>query len=150
MDEELKDTAKSLAESVQAMQAKISTLRSEVTRSSNSLAGSQRSDLISGIPPAAKRRKTTLEGDDIEPITEDEAEDGDDENCEPETKQNLYELLDEARAFIETAFVSKLDNATRKAHATKFGLPESRWLRCPKLDPVVSSTVYNHLESRDL
>ena len=37
--------------------------------------------------------------------------------------------------------MSKLDNATRKAYATKFGLPESCWLRCPKLDAVISSTV---------
>ena len=37
--------------------------------------------------------------------------------------------------------MSKLDNATRKACATKFGLPESCWLRCPKLDAVISSTV---------
>ena len=36
---------------------------------------------------------------------------------------------------------SKLDNATRKARATKFGVPESSWLKCPKLDAVISTTV---------
>ena len=43
MDEELKDIVKSLAGRVKAMQAKVSTLRSEVTRSDNSnlLADSQ-------------------------------------------------------------------------------------------------------------
>ena len=90
--------------------------------------------------PAAKRRKT-ISGDDIKPITDDEAEDEEDENGEPETQQSLYKLSEEAGAFTETAFVSKLDNTTRKSRATKFGLPESRWLRCPKLDPVVASTV---------
>ena len=37
--------------------------------------------------------------------------------------------------------MSKLDNTTRKVHATKFGLPQSCWLRCPESDLVVSSTV---------
>ena len=89
MDEELKETVKSLAESAKAMQAKMSTLKSEVTRSdnSNTLAGSHHSDLVSGIPPAAKRRKTISEGDDIKPITDDEAEDEEDENGEPETSR---------------------------------------------------------------
>ena len=127
MEEELKETVKSLAESAKAMQAEMSTLKSEVTRSdnSNSLTGSHHSNLVSGILPAAKRRKTISEGDDIKPITDDEAEDEEDENGEPETQQSLYELSEEARAFIETVFVSKLDNTTRKSHATKFGLPES-------------------------
>jgi len=80
MDKELKETVKSLAESVKAMQAKMSTLKSE---NSNSLASSQRSDLVPGIPPVVKRRETTLEGDDIEPIIDDEAEDEDDENGKP-------------------------------------------------------------------
>ena len=86
MDKELKETVKSLAESVKAMQAKMTMLRSEVIRSdnNNSLAGSQRSNLISGISPAAKKRKTTSEGDDFEPVTDEEDED--DENGEPETQ----------------------------------------------------------------
>ena len=143
---------KSLAKNIKAMQAEITMLKSEVTRSdnSNSLAGSHRSDLVSGIPPGANKRKTTSEGDDFEPVTDDEEEeDEDDENGKPETQQNLYKLSEEATAFIETAFVSKLDNATRKARATKFGLPESRWLRCPKLDPVVSSTVLSGTRRAD-
>ena len=78
-----------------------------------------------------------FEGDNFEPVTDEEEEDEDVENGELETQQNLYELSEEATAFIETVFVSKLDNATRKARATKFGLPESLWLRCPKLDLVL-------------
>jgi len=132
MDEELKDTVKSLAESLQAMQVKILTLRSKVTRSDNSnlLASSQWSDLVSCIPPAVKR--TTSEGDNVEPITEDEAEDGDDKNGEPETQQNLYKLSDEDGAFIEMAFVWKLDNATKKARATNLSLAGweiQNWIR---------------------
>ena len=88
MDKELKETVKSLAEGVKAMQAKMTMLRSEVIRSDNnkSLAGSQRSNLVSGISPVAKKRKTMSEGDDFEPVTDEEEEDEDDENGEPETQ----------------------------------------------------------------
>ena len=58
-----------------------------------------------------------------------------------DTETELYQLLEAAEAFIETTFKSKLDNATRKARATKYRVPESRWLKCPKLDPVISTTV---------
>ena len=90
MDKDLKEIVKSLAECVKAMQAEMTMLRSEVIRSdnNNSLAGSQRSNLVSGIFPAAKKRKTTSEGDDFEPVTDEEGEeeDEDDENGELETQ----------------------------------------------------------------
>ena len=142
MDKELKETVKSLAKNVKAMQAMISILKCEVIRgdNGNSPAGLQWSDLAPGIPLAAKRKTTKSEGDNFEPITDDKAEEEDDENGKLETQQNFYKLLDEAGAFIETVFVSKL-NTTRKVHATKIGLPQSCWLRCPKLNLVVSSTV---------
>ena len=62
MDKELKETVKSLAKSIKAMQAEISMLKHELIRSDNGNlpAGSQRSDLVPGILPAAKRRKTSL------------------------------------------------------------------------------------------
>ena len=125
MDKELKETVKSLAKSVKAMQAVISILKCEVIRSDNgnSPASLQRSDLAPGIPLAAKGKMTKSEGDDFEPITDDKAEEEDDENGKLETQQNLYKLSDEAGAFIETVFVSKLNNTTRKVRATEFGLP---------------------------
>ena len=107
----------------------------EVTRSdtSNSRAGSQGSDTVSGKGPAKKRKRSSE--DDSESEEEDE-------DLEPgDTDTELYQLSEAAGAFIETTFKSKLDNATRKARATKYGVPESRWLKCPKLDPVISTTV---------
>jgi len=84
MDEELKETVKSLAKSIKL------TLKNAVTRrsdNSNSLTGSQHSDLIFGIhPAAAKRRKTMSEGDDYEPITDDEVEDEEDKTGKFETQ----------------------------------------------------------------
>ncbi len=53
----------------------------------------------------------------------------------------LVELSEATAAFVETAFKTKLDNAHRKKKLAKFGTPDNRWLRCPKLDPVVSANV---------
>ena len=92
MDKELKETVKSLVKSDKAMQAEISMVKCELIRSDygNSPAGSQRSDLVPSILPAAKRRKTKSEGDDFEPITDDKAEEEDDKNGKLESQQNLY------------------------------------------------------------
>ena len=106
----------------------------EVTHSdSNSQSGSQYSDLVSGNGPAKKRRRIPEEE------SESDREDGEFEQNDAETE--VYQLSEAGGAFIETTFKSKLDNATRKARATKYGVPDSRWLKCPKLDPVISTTV---------
>ena len=73
--------------------------------------------------PAAKKRRRD-ESDDVE-----------------EEDSLLISLLEDASAYLETAFKSKLDNTSRKAKATKFGIPNSRWNRCPKLDVVVAANV---------
>ena len=43
--------------------------------------------------------------------------------------------------FLEMAFGSKLQNDSRKLKATKNGVPDSRWIRCPKIDAVVAANV---------
>ena len=58
-------------------------------------------------------------------------------------------LSEEASGFLEVAFKSKLDNASRKTKATKFGIPDSRWIRCLKLDPVVVANVAKEAERND-
>ena len=50
-------------------------------------------------------------------------------------------MSEEAGAFIETSFNSKLKNTDRTSQAEKYRVPDSRWLKCPELDPVVSSTI---------
>ena len=137
MDEELKKTIEDLSASVKTIQTDLSALQKdrEVTLSdtSNSQAGSQGIDTVSGNGPAKKRKRSSE--DDSESKEEDEyLEPGD-------TDTKFYKLSEAAGAFIETTFKSKLDNVTRKARATKYGVPESRWLKCPELDPVISTTV---------
>ena len=53
----------------------------------------------------------------------------------------MVPMSEEAGAFIETSFNSKLKNTDRTSQAEKYGVPDSRWLKCPELDPVVSSTI---------
>ena len=114
----------------------------EVTCSdNNSQADSQSSDIVSGNGPTKKRKRTSE--DEIESEDEDEEFDAGD------TETELYQLSEAAGAFIETTFKSKLDNATRKACAMKYGVPESRWLKCPKLDPVISTTVSTSARQAD-
>ena len=118
-DEELKKTIEGLSQSVVTMQAKVKTLRGEVTHSDkNSLAGSQNSDLVPSTGPTGKRRGTEDETD-----SEEEEEDPDIELGDAETER--YQLSEAAGAFIEMTFKSKLDNATRKVCATKYGVPVS-------------------------
>ena len=136
MDEELKKTIETLSASIKALQAGLLMLKRdrEVTCSdNNSQAGSQSSDIVSGNGPAKKRKRTSED--------ESKSEDEDEEFDAGDTETELYQLSKAAGAFIETTFKSKLDNATRKACATKYGVPESRWLKYPKLDPVISTTV---------
>ena len=51
-----------------------------------------------------------------------------------------FELCEATGTFLEAAF-KKLDNAQRKKKLAKFGTDDSRWVRCPKLDPVVTTNV---------
>jgi len=129
----LKTTIKGLCDSIKAMQADILMLRGEVTLSDQNLhAGSQVSDSISGNICASKWKR--IAPSDIDGNEEEEAELG---GMETE----LFELSEMAGAFIEMAFKSKLDNVTRKMQATKYGMLELQWLKCPKLDLVVFTTI---------
>ena len=56
-------------------------------------------------------------------------------------ENELVTLSDEGATFLEAAFGSKLDNNSRKAKAKAQGIPNSRWIRCAKIDPVVSANV---------
>ena len=85
--------------------------------------------------PHEERKRTTPEEES------DTDDDGGNDEIEGDVESELYQLSEETGAFIETAFKSKLDNTTRKMWATKFGVPNSWWLKCPKLDPVISITI---------
>ena len=65
----------------------------------------------------------------------DEAESGD----EMSTESKRFKLSEEGEAFLETVFGSRLEYATRKAKAAKYGQPDSKWAMCPELSPVVAA-----------
>ena len=132
MDEELKKTI-DVSASVKTIQTDLLALKKdrEVTRSDTS--NLQGSDTVSGNGPAKKRKRSSED--------DNESEEEDKDLKPGDTDTELYQLSEAAGAFIEMTFKSKLDNATSKASATKYGVPESMWLKCPKLDPVISTTV---------
>lgn len=90
----------------------------------------QDSGLKRSLLSASKKRKTEDETDSEEDIEEPN-----------ELETDLVQLSEAASAFIKATFKSKLDNPTRKSKATKFGIPNSQWLRCPKIDFVVFANV---------
>jgi len=138
---ELSKSVQNLSElpgSVKSLQDELETLKRGATHSgvNPQPTGSQYSDvdLSAGFgvePPPPKKRKPD---DDLE--LDDEEEDAD---IEP-TGQ-LVNLSEAGAAFLETAFGSKLQNENRKLKATKNGVPDSRWIRCPKIDAVVAANV---------
>jgi len=82
--------------------------------------------MASDNPPPNKKLKA--DGDD-EHTSDGEPDDPDD--------GTLVTLSDEASTFLEAAFNSKVDNTTRKGKAKAQGTPDSRWIRCAKIDPVM-------------
>lgn len=52
-----------------------------------------------------------------------------------------FQLSEEGEAFLEATCGSRLEYATRKSQATKYGQPDSKWTTCPTLSPVVEATL---------
>ena len=133
-NEELSKTVENLAVSVQSIQDQLKTLSRGVTHSGTNLqsgSGLQNSstDTDTGLnpPPTKKTRLEDEEGDSEEEVDVD--------------KGPLIPLSEAAAAFLETAFNKKLDNQSRVAKAKGNGTPDSRWIRCAQLDPVVSANL---------
>ena len=146
MDEETKQIIAKLSDSVSVMQAEIQTIKSGSTYSGShpAAAGSRNSDVSPGNnSPPDKRRRTASE---VADNGDDSDEDGEEESfvdlrATSGEGSKLVQMSEEAAAFIETAFKSKLKNADRVSRAEKYGVPDSRWLKCPELDPVVETTI---------
>ena len=60
-----------------------------------------------------------------------------------------YKLSEEGEAFLETVFTSKLRYPTRQARVTKYGLPSSRWAKCPEFSPVVQAILSKEAVKQD-
>ena len=132
-------TLSKLPDSVKSLQDEIETLKRGATYSgvNPQPTGSQHSDmdLSTGLglePPPQKKQKSD---DDVEV----EDEEPDDADIEP-TGQ-LVDLSEAGAAFLEMAFGSKLLNDNRKLKATKNGILDSHWIRCPKIDVVVAANM---------
>ena len=101
-----------------------------------SSSGAQQSDAndLAGdnLPPGKKPR---VEEDEEDPTTDEEAEEWED------TQVPFLTLSNVASVFLEATFGSKLDNKARVAKAKGQGTPDSRWIRCAKIDPVVTANV---------
>jgi len=75
------------------------------------------------------------------------------EELEEEDGRDKYKtqftLSKAASAFLEVAFKSRLDNSTRRVKIKKFGVSESHWTRCPKLDSIVTMNISKEAEKSD-
>jgi len=89
------------------------------------------------VPPSKKSRV-----DEEEIVTDDEEQEGSED-----VQASLVSLSETASAFLEAAFGTKLENKTRvaKAQAT----PDSRWIRCTKIDLVVMANILPAAEMAD-
>ena len=68
-------------------------------------------------------------------IHRSEADDSDEGNS------TLVPLSEVTQAFLGTAFLPEMTNSDRRKRVEKFGVPECDFVRCPKLDPVLKSTL---------
>ena len=64
-------------------------------------------------------------------------------------EDQLVTLSEAASAFLETALKSKIDNSVRKIKNKKFGIPDSRWTRYPKINAVVLANISRDAERAD-
>ena len=53
----------------------------------------------------------------------------------------MVSLSEATKALLETAFSSPMSNSDRKKRVEKFRVPDCEWVRCPKLDPVLKTTL---------
>ena len=90
----------------------------------------------SGLEKEASSRKRRREAysdeeDDLDPDVGESDDDTD----------GLVELSGAMGAFVEAAFKTKLDNTQRRKKLSKSSTPDSQWVQCPKLNPVVAANV---------
>ena len=125
-----------LSESVKAIKAELEMLKCGATYSGSEPRTSMQDSIIEPgqDPPLAKRPRNDVDSDAEE---------------EGEADSPLVPLSEAPNAYLESAFKLKLDNSSRKSKATKFETPDSRWIRCPKMDTAVIANVANEAERND-
>ena len=133
------EIVKELLTTVKSLQADVAELKSGATGGINPPTGSPGPATLplNGSEVRGNPRKRQLSGE--------EAESSGDENIEHVEEEaegdGTFTLSEEGDAFIETAFKSRLDDASRENKKAKLGLPKSKWLKSPQLDPFIASSI---------
>ena len=65
------------------------------------------------------------------------------------TPSDPYELSEEGKAFLETVFTFKMKYLARQVKAAKFGIPDSKWVKCPELSPVEEPILSKEVVKQD-
>jgi len=132
-NEELAKTIETLTVSIKSIQDDLLMLKCGAIHSGSnpqSSSGMQQSStdvVASNNTPHGKKSRV-----DEEFATDDEEQ----VDCE-DVQASLVSLSEAASAFLEAALGTKLENKTRVAKAKAHGTPDSRWIQCAKMDPVV-------------
>ena len=93
---------------------------------------SELADLGAGLQLPPPKRSRADEDEELEEVDEEDYE------IDLEPSGQFVTLSDATATFLEVAFSAKLCNNKRKTKAT---IPDSRWIRCPKIDAVVAANV---------
>ena len=125
-----------LVENVKSIQDEVVTLKRQaihIGAKPQSLSAMQNSgrDVVARNEPPPRKKTRVIDGD----TTEDELEE-----C-VDLQALLIPLSEAASAFLEVAFAAKLENRVRVAKAKGQGTPHSQWIRCAKIDQVVTANV---------
>ena len=86
------------------------------------------------------RHGDNVEGNRDSDYEQDPSEDGETQNV-TESDGSSFRLSEEGEAFLETTCGSRLEYKSRKAKAGKYGKPDTTWMTCPSLPPVVEVTL---------
>ena len=76
-------------------------------------------------------------------------EDEEPDDMDIELTGQLVDLSEASMVFLEMAFGSKLLKDNRKFVATMNGIPDSHWIRCPKIDAAVAANVSPSVKKAD-
>ena len=117
---------------------KMSSLEKQVQEGASRKGGQKR-------PRDSEGEDSAMPGLSRDGVDDQESEKSDlDTDDEPGTTEGdglSFRLSEEGEAFMEATFGSKLEYSTRKAKVAKYGTPDSVWLKCPELSPVVAATL---------
>ena len=133
---------KQLLTTVQTLQSDVADLKSGATGGSSTQLPvatlSQTDSAVHGKDLPVKRpRSEEGENSEEEPLSSDDEDD------------NVFTLTEVGSAFMEAAFMTKLNTASRKKKMVKLGMPDCRWIKSPELDSFVTSTIPKEVVRND-